>query len=91
MVKKKSIKQILREAYNKKVTVKIRYYSPMNNEITYREIAIYDLQKDFLTAFCYKRQAERTFVKERIGFAKIIGEKYALPEDWTPQSKVWST
>ena len=87
---KQTINQKLREAYNKKQKVKIKYYNLSSDEVRWRVISIYKLKKDFLIAYCHLREEERTFVKDRIISTIIQDEKYEIPKGWTPQSIVWS-
>lgn len=84
-----TINKTLREAFRKKLTVKIRYYSLSSDETKYRTLSIYKLEKDFLIAYCHLRKEERTFVKNRISFAKILDETYTIPKNWKPESRVW--
>ena len=39
-----------------------------------------------MIAFCHLRNGERTFVIDRVKAAKLLGEKYKIPENWEPES-----
>ena len=86
----KSINQKLKESFNKKQNIKIKYYSLSSDEVKWRLISIYKLERDLLIAYCYLRDDERTFVKDRIRSAIIQDQKYTIPKGWKPKCKVWS-
>jgi len=86
---KRTVNQILRDSFRAKKKVKIRYYSLSSDEIKYRVISIYQLENDFLIGYCDLRKNERTFVKNRISFAKRTDENYEIPKNWKPKCKVW--
>ena len=69
--------------------VKIRYYSPNNDEHTTRVINVYKIWKDAVTAFCTLRQEERTFVIKRISSAALLDDKYRIPKGWSPESIIF--
>ncbi|MBU2576719.1 MAG: WYL domain-containing protein [Nanoarchaeota archaeon] len=87
---KKGIKTLLKKAYREKKKVKIRYYSLSSGEVKWRKVAIYQFDPDFIIAFCYLRNEERTFVNNRISQATILDESYSIPRDWVSESRVWS-
>jgi predicted DNA-binding transcriptional regulator YafY len=86
---KRTINQILRDSFRSRKNVKIRYYGLSSDETKYRVISIYKLENDFLIEFCHLRKEERTFVKDRIQFAKKLDEGYEIPKGWKPKCKVW--
>ena len=85
---KKGINALLKKAYQEKK--KIRYYSLSSDEVKWRKVAIYQFDPDFIIAFCYLRNEERTFVMNRISQAAILDEKYNIPKGWSPESIVYS-
>jgi len=80
------IRKLLKKAFDEKKKVKIKYYSPHNDENTTRVIDIYKIYKEVITAFCYLREEERNFVIERINSAVLLDEKYKIPKNWGPES-----
>ena len=86
----KEIRSLLKEAYQEKKKVKIRYYSLSSDEVRWRKVAIYQFDPDFIIAHCYLRKEERVFKTERISQATILDEKYKVPKGWTPESRVWT-
>ncbi len=86
----KNIKELLKKAFQEKKKVKIRYYSLSLDEVKWREVAIYQFDSDFIIAFCYLRNEERTFVMNRISQAAMFDENYKIPKGGVPKSKVWS-
>ena len=87
---KKGINALLKKAYQEKKKIKIRYYSLSSDEVKWRKVAIYQFDPDFIIAFCYLRNEERTFVMNRISQAAILYEKYNIPKGWSPESIVYS-
>src|SRR3989344_2734371 len=85
----KEISALLRRAYQNKKKIKIRYYSLSSDEVTWRKVAIYQFDSDFIIAFCYLRNEERVFKTARISQVALLDENYKIPKDWTPESKVW--
>jgi len=83
---KADINRLLKKAFNEKKKVKIRYYSPHNDENTARVVDIYKIYNGVITAFCYLREDERNFVIDRINSVTILDEKYSIPKGWTPES-----
>jgi len=69
---KKGINALLKKAYQEKKKIKIRYYSLSSDEVKWRKVAIYQFDPDFIIAFCYLRNEERTFVMNRISQAAIL-------------------
>ena len=86
---KLEIRKLLRNAFDNKRKVKIRYYSFHSDEHTTRIIDIYRLYTNSIIAYCYLREEERTFVIARINSAAILDEKYSIPENWSPESIVF--
>lgn len=86
---KKDIKALLKKAYQEKKKVKIQYYSLSSDEVRLRRVAIYQLGHDFIIAFCYLRNEERTFVTDRISKAALLDESYKIPDGWEPESIVY--
>jgi predicted DNA-binding transcriptional regulator YafY len=84
----KEIKRILKKAYKEKRKIKMHYYSLSSDESRWRKVSIYQMGKNYIIAYCYLRDGERTFIIDRINAAAILGEKYAIPENWTPESIV---
>ncbi len=80
------IRKLLIEAFKLKRKVKIRYYSLSSDKIRYRIIDIYQMHNDCVIAFCHLRNDERTFVMDRVRAAKLLDEKYKIPEGWEPES-----
>lgn len=80
------INRLLKKAFNEKRKVKIRYYSPHNDENTARVVDIYKIYNGVITAFCHLREDERNFVINRISSVAILDEKYSIPRSWTPEN-----
>lgn len=80
------ITKLLKKAFKDKREIKIRYYSPHNDERTTRVIDVYKIWKDAVTAFCHLRQDERTFVIGRISSATLLDSRYGIPKRWSPNS-----
>ncbi len=80
------INRLLKKAFNEKRKVKIRYYSPHNDENTTRVVDIYKIYNGVITVFCHLREDERNFVIDRINSVAILDEKYSIPKGWTPES-----
>lgn len=80
------IMRLLKKAFNEKRKVKIKYYSPHNDENTTRVIDIYKIYNGVVTAFCNLREDERNFVIDRINSVAILDEKYKIPKNWSPES-----
>ena len=80
------INRLLKKAFDEKRKVKIRYYSPHNDENTIRIVDIYKMYNGVITAFCHLRDEERNFVIDRISSAAILDEKYSIPKGWSPES-----
>lgn len=72
---------ILKEAVDTQHKVRISYFSLTGDEISEREITplhLYiDNDREYLTAYCEKAQAERTFRVDRIRGAELSGAKSA--------------
>src|SRR3989344_1011051 len=83
---KLDITKLLYKAFNKRRKVKIRYYSPHDDENTARIVDIYKIYNGIITAFCHLREEERNFVIDRINSAAILEEKYSVPKGWNPES-----
>ena len=86
---REEIKKLLKKAYMQKKKVKIQYYSLSSDEVRWRAVAIYNFKPDFIIAFCYLRNEERTFVIRRINSAALLDEDYKIPKGWRPESRVW--
>ena len=80
------IRKLLQKAFKERRRVKIRYYSPNNDEHTTRVVDVYRIYKDAITCFCHLRKEERNFVIGRINSAALLDEKYKIPKGWTPES-----
>lgn len=87
---KKDINRLLKKAHREKKRVRIRYYSLSSDEVKWRKVDIYQFDPDFIIAFCYLRNEERTFVINRISQATILDEGYKIPKNWIPKSIVYS-
>ena len=83
---KTDISRLLKRAFKEKRKVKIRYYSPHNDENTIRIVDIYKIYNGVITAFCNLREDERNFVIDRINSVTILDEKYTVPKNWSPES-----
>lgn len=83
---KADINRLLKKAFNEKRKVKIRYYSPHNDENTARVVEIYKIYNGVIIAFCHLREDERNFVIDRISSVAILDEKYSIPKGWAPES-----
>ena len=86
----RDIQKLLKKAYEEKKKVKIRYYSLSSDEVRWRKVSIYQFDPDFIIAYCYLRNEERTFVINRISQATILDEGYKIPKGWKPESIVSS-
>jgi hypothetical protein len=83
---KADINRLLKKSFNEKKKVKIRNYSPHNDENTTRVVDIYKIYNGVITAFCHLREDERNFVIDRINSVAILDEKYSIPKGWSPES-----
>src|SRR3989344_8457165 len=83
---KADINKLLKRALKEKRKVKIRYYSPHNDESTIRVVDIYKIYNGVIAGFCHLREDERNFVIYRINSATILEEKYSIPKGWSPES-----
>ncbi|MEK6974518.1 MAG: WYL domain-containing protein [Nanoarchaeota archaeon] len=86
----KSIKDLLKKAYEQRKCAKIKYYSLSSDEIRWRKISIYKFDPNFIIAYCHLRNEERTFVISRISQATILDNSYKIPKGWKPGSIVKS-
>ena len=77
---KKEIKNLLKQAFEEKKKVKIRYYSLSSDEVKWRVVSIYQFDQEFIIAYCHLRNEERTFIIDRISKASILDERYKIPE-----------
>jgi predicted DNA-binding transcriptional regulator YafY len=87
---KDEIRLLLIKAHKEKRKVKIRYYSLSSDEVKWRKVAIYKSSSNFIIAFCYLRNEERTFVTDRISRAAILDERYKIPKGWKSSCNVYS-
>ncbi len=85
-MERSEIVKLLKKAFKDKKRIKIKYYSPHNDEHSTRLIDIYKIWKNAVTAFCQLRQDERTFVIGRISSVTVLEYKYKIPKGWRPQS-----
>ena len=83
---KADITRLLKRAFKEKRKVKIRYYSPHNDESTIRVVDIYKIYNGVIAGFCHLREDERNFVIDRINSVAILDEKYSIPKGWSPES-----
>src|SRR3989344_9663985 len=83
---KADINRLLKRAFREKRKVKIRYYSPHNDESTIRVVDIYKIYNGVIACFCHLREDERNFVIDRINSVAILEEKYSIPKGWSPES-----
>jgi len=86
MTSKTDINRLLKRAFKEKRKVKIRYYSPHNDESTIRVVDIYKIYNGVIACFCHLREDERNFVIDRINSVAILDEKYSIPKGWSPES-----
>jgi predicted DNA-binding transcriptional regulator YafY len=84
----KEINTLLRNAYKEKKVVKISYYSLLSDEVKWRKVDIYQIENNFIIAYCHLRKEERTFVIQRINQAAILNETYKIPKGWISKSRV---
>jgi predicted DNA-binding transcriptional regulator YafY len=82
------IAKVLREGYQLKRNVKIKYYSLSSDEVRFRIVSIYQFNPDWIVAYCHLRKEERTFVTSRIRAAGLLKKRYKIPKGWRPQSIV---
>ncbi len=73
------IKKKIEEAFNKRLRVKIIYPS---SDLKWRKIEIYEVEDDFLNAFCHLRREMRNFRISSIKDFKLTNEKYKIPENF---------
>ncbi len=83
---KADINRLLKRAFKEKRKVKIRYYSPHNDESTIRVVDIYKICNGVIACFCHLREDERNFVIDRINSVGILNEEYSIPKCWSPES-----
>lgn len=76
---KNPMKKKVEEAFNKKLRVKIVY--PSSN-LKWRKIEIYEMEDDFLNAFCHLRGDMRNFRISNIQDVQLTKEKYKIPENF---------
>ena len=88
---KSEIQKLIKKAFNKKLKLKIRYYSLYSDQHTTRIIEIYQLHTNAIIAFCNLRQEERTFRIDRISSAKLLDEQYAIPKNWSSENIILNT
>ena len=86
---KKEIQILLKHAFKEKKKVKIKYYSLSSDEVKWRIVSIYQLNLDFIIAYCHLRKEERTFIIDRILQAAVLDENYTIPKNWEPESIVY--
>ena len=86
----KEIIRLLKKAYEQKKKVKIKYYSHMSDEVTWRKISIYRWHKDCIIAYCHMRNDERVFRTDRVYKATLLDESSEFPKDWKPENIVYS-
>jgi len=72
----------LEEAFNRKRRVEIEYFSIEEARAIKRRIDIYYKSRRYVVAFCHLRGAIRKFRTSRIINARLIDEKYAVPNDF---------
>jgi predicted DNA-binding transcriptional regulator YafY len=72
----------LENAFEKRNTVEIEYFSIEKAEAIKRKIDIYYKSRRYVIAFCHLRNTVRKFRTSRIISARLTGEKYSIPEDF---------
>src|SRR5690554_6642725 len=85
--KVKDIFELVHNSIYNKQCIKIRYYSPVNNEVTTRTVNPYGLVYRegswYLVAYCRLREEIRTFKLVRISRLDILHETFRYPHDFT--------
>lgn len=85
--KVKDIFELVHNSIYNKQCIKIRYYSPVNNEVTTRTVNPYGLVYRegswYLVAYCRLREEIRTFKLVRISRLDILHETFVYPHDFT--------
>ncbi|MEM4308568.1 MAG: WYL domain-containing protein [Thermoplasmata archaeon] len=77
----------LEEAFEKKRTVKVEYYSTTEDNITEREIDIYYLSRKYIIGYCHLRKEIRKFRADRFIRVEITRKKYEVPDGF--DKKEW--
>lgn len=82
----------LRVAYAEKVRLAIRYETgnPLPGEpaIKVRNVDIYGLGSEYFDAYCYYRNAQRTFKVSRVLWVQMSDERYQIPASYVPSDWV---
>lgn len=86
---------ILEEGLRRQKKVLISYFSPTDDEISEREITplYFSVENDFdyLTAYCERAQAERTFRVDRIKSAAVLQTQGSYSSSGTKDAQLFST
>lgn len=79
-----TIEQILREAFNKRLTIEIEYSSSSSDigKSNRRQIDIYDFDLGKIVAYCHLREDLRSFNIRRILQVRLTENRYKIPEDF---------
>lgn len=80
---KKPIEKTINEAFDKRLKVKIVYPSI---DMRWRKIEIYEIENDFINAFCHLRGGMRNFRIKDVRDVQLTEENYKIPENF-PRSK----
>jgi hypothetical protein len=76
---KKPIEKTINKAFDKRLRVKIVYPS---SDLRWRKIEIYEIEDDFINAFCHLRKEMRNFRISTIQDVQLTEENYKIPKDF---------
>ena len=75
---RKPIEKTINEAFDKRLRVRIVYPT----ELRWRKVEIYEVEKDFINAFCHLRKEMRNFRIKDIKDVQLTEESYEIPRDF---------
>ena len=76
----------IEKAFNSLKTIEISYFNMESAEFSKRKIDVYYKSRRYVIGYCHLRKAIRKFKTSRIASAKLIEEKYKIPEDFNKNS-----
>jgi len=82
---KKPIETAIKEAFDKKLKVRIVYPS---SDLRWRKVEIYEMENGFINAFCHLKKEMRNFRIKEIQDVQLTEEKYKIPESFPKTKKM---
>jgi len=76
---KKPIETALKEAFDKRLMVRIVYPS---TDLKWRKVQIYEIENGFINAFCHLREEMRNFRISEIQDVQLTAENYKIPDSF---------